>query len=154
MKLVNNKNENGFILLDSLGALVILSLALLALAGLATMGVRAYNTNNQQMKAYQIASGYADALESLQISDWGSLVTSPSYTTIDLTTTPVSTVLNNANIPTNILSGASVTVSAKQSSDASVSNLLAEVKIVVSWNNGGAQSIQLFKQYVRSNPEV
>jgi len=154
MKCINYKSENGFILLDALIATVILSMALVALVGLVTMGVNTSNANNNQMKAYQIASGYADALQTLSTTNWNTQITSTTYTQIDLSSAnPVvynclfNTNSQNAQNNLTTLPGANVTIFGKQSSLPQVNNALVQLKIIVAWNNG-TQSVQLLKYYI------
>jgi len=176
MKLINYKTEKGFIILDSLVATVILGVALVALAGLVTMGVKTANQNNQQMIAYKFASAYGDALQSLGSTNWNTQVTSATYNSIDLSSnnTAVYDCLsynNYSNIITTTTTGRHPTTTTTTTNDLTPLTALAQttlpgatvaiygkqsrprlvlVKIVVTWNPTPAttQSVQLLRYYV------
>ena len=146
-------NNNGFLLLDSLFSIVVISVSLGAIISIIAMGLHAHNKNNEQTRAYQIAASYGDALQSLSIDNWCSLVNSTDYKAIDISQNNllVYNYLAGARNTLASLDGASVSIEGKISPSASTAYAgyrLAQIKIEVTWNNG-ANKIQLIKYYVR-----
>lgn len=151
MNLVNYKTEKGFILIDSIIATLVLGITLLFIGGLINTAIRTYSTNDERMRAFQIGSGYADALQSLSVADWNAQVTSTTYTNIDLSSGIFNTCLTNANNNRARLPGSIVTVQARQSSGSAVGNRLAEVRITTTWNHGTtSNNVVIVKYYVRN----
>ncbi|SHI34916.1 hypothetical protein [Propionispora hippei] len=152
MKII--ENQKGFLLLDSLFGVLITSVALISIVSLVTMGVKTYSVNSEQSRAYQIAASYGDALQSLSIANWATLVPSTvtSYQAIDISSsnTVVYNDLANARNSLSSLPGATVSIYGKVSSAANAGNRLAQVKIIVSWSNNTKQ-VALIKYYIRNN---
>ncbi len=150
MKII--KNQTGFLLLDSLFGALITSVALVAIAGLVTMGIRASTMNNEQTRAYQIAASYGDALQSLSVDNWAAQVSEATdYQTIDTSKSNaiVYNYLENARSTLALLPEATVSLYGKVSPAANAGNRLAQVKIVVSWSNN-TKKIDLVKYYIRN----
>jgi Tfp pilus assembly protein PilV len=155
------KNQTGFILIDSLFAVTVTTVALFSLIGLVTMGTRAYLLNTEQSRAYQVAASYGDGMQSVTITDWRTTVQASSYQTIDVNNNAgFSTYLANARNNRDAFKTAfadaadvSVAVSARLSDAADISNRLAQVRIVVSWNQG-QKNVQLIKYYVRNTDQA
>lgn len=151
MKLINN--QKGFLLLDSLFGVLITSVALISIVGLVTMGFRTFTVNNEQTRAYQIASSYGDALQSLSVNNWATQVptTATDYQSISTASsnTIVYNYLENARNTLSLLPGATVSIYGRISPAANTGNRLAQVKIVVSWGNNSRQ-IELIKYYIRN----
>jgi len=145
------KSQKGFILIDSLFAAVVTTVALISLIVLSTMGVRAYGVNNEQTRAYQIATSYGAGLQSLPIATWASLVTANTYQKIDISDSNpvVYNCLTDARSNLAKLPGATVTVSGRISPAANSGSRLAQVKIVIAWNNS-AKQVSLIKYYIRN----
>lgn len=148
-------NNNGFLLLDSLFSIVVISVALGAIISMIAMGLHAYSKNNEQTRAYQIAASYGDALQSLSIDNWYSLVNSADYKAIDISQSNllVYNYLSGARNTLASLDGAQVNIAGKISPSASAAHAgdrLAQVRIEVTWNNG-ANNVQLIKYYVRDH---
>lgn len=143
-------NQKGFLLLDSLFAIVITSVALVALVGMVTMGIQAFTTNREQTRAYQVAASYGDALQSLSVQNWADQVADSSYHPI-LTSAPdtINDYLTEAKTNLATLPGSpKVVLSGKISSADNAGDRLAQVKIEIIWNNG-ANRVQLIKYYIR-----
>lgn len=147
----SSRNQKGFILIDSLFAIVVTTVALVSLITLSTAGIRTFVTNNEQTRAYQIASSYGAGLQSLPIANWGSLVVSDTYQTIDVSDSNpiVYNCLADARINLEKLPGATVSVFGQISPAANSGSRLAQVKIVVTWANSTRQ-VSLIKYYVRN----
>lgn len=148
------KNQVGFLLLDSLFGILVTSVALVSIVGLVSMGFKSYTVNNEQTRAYQIASSYGDALQSLSIATWASIIpdNTNSYKIIDADNDKISDYLANAKNSLSLLSGANVTLYGRISTEAAAANAgdrVAQVKIVVSWSNKSKQ-IELIKYYIRN----
>lgn len=152
-----NNNEHGFVLIDSLFAITVTTVALFSIIGLITMGTKTYMLNTEQSRAYQVASSFGDCLQSVPAETWQAAVQSSDYQTIDVTTATFSSFLTNAQtslgnfktaFPT--AKNATVAVSAMLSPAPNISSRLAQVKITVTWNQGKNRA-QLVKYYVRDS---
>nr|WP_092068132.1 hypothetical protein [Dendrosporobacter quercicolus]NSL46960.1 hypothetical protein [Dendrosporobacter quercicolus DSM 1736]SDL70589.1 hypothetical protein SAMN04488502_101612 [Dendrosporobacter quercicolus] len=154
------KNETGFVLIDSLFAVTVTTVALFSIIGLITMGTRAYLLNTEQSRAYQVAASYGDGLQEVTISDWQNTVTTFVYKEID--------VENNAGFSTSLADAranrdafkaafantadASVLVGGRISAAPGIGNRLAQVSIIVAWDKD-QKYVELIKYYVRDTNE-
>lgn len=155
------KNETGFVLIDSLFAVTVTTVALFSIIGLITMGTRAYLLNTEQSRAYQIAASYGDGMQSVTITDWQDTVKDPTYKEINVEdNASFSTYLADARRNRDAFKAAfanaadvSVAVSGRISSAANIADRLAQVKIVVSWDKG-RKHVELIKYYVRDTNQA
>lgn len=155
------KNETGFVLIDSLFAVTVTTVALFSIIGLITMGTRAYLLNTEQSRAYQIAASYGDGMQSVTITDWQDTVKDPNYKEINVEdNASFSTYLADARRNRDAFKAAfanaadvSVAVSGRISSAANIADRLAQVKIVVSWDKG-RKHVELIKYYVRDTNQA
>lgn len=155
------KNETGFVLIDSLFAVTVTTVALFSIIGLITMGTRAYLLNTEQSRAYQIAASYGDGMQSVTVTDWQDTVKDPNYKEINVEdNASFSTYLADARRNRDAFKSAfanaadiSVAVSGRISGAANIADRLAQVRIVVSWDKG-QKHVELIKYYVRDTTQA
>lgn len=155
------KNETGFILIDSLFAVTVTTVALFSIIGLITMGTRAYLLNTAQSRAYQIAASYGDGLQEVTITDWQDTVRNPYYyeeikveENAGFSTYLADARANHEAFKTAFANtaDAGVSVSGRISDAPDIGERLAQVRIVVAWDKG-RKNVELVKYYVRNTDE-
>ena len=151
-KIFDNK---GFILIDSLAGLLLVTLSLSLLILIFT-STRTFGVNNSQTQLYQIATSYADALQVVNVNNWNALVTSGSkFTEIYnskkassantvISTTLQSYSLTEDKLPTNIV----VIINAKIANIDNVSSRLVHSTITVT-DTKSDESVIINKYYMR-----
>ena len=121
------KKSKGFSLIEMLIALVILSISLLALAGLMATTTKNNSFGSHMTEAVTFAQ---DKLEELKVTSWGNIVPGtdplprPGSTGINYNRTWNVSILANPTPPPN--------------------DLLKTVTITVNWNDGISRSINIF----------
>ena len=151
LKIKNIKQEQGFLLLDSLAAIFILSVALLAIFGVIMSSNTLSSSNDDRTQAYKLAQTSMEKLKQVPPSTWKNLIPLSQTTdkvvgqieskngkdvycidNIQFPTVPSATI-NNKNFTT--------TLTAKMSSALNTGNHLVQVRVQVTWNAANAQGV-------------
>jgi|GEM_PF-6765802 len=149
MKGTEAKQEKGFLVMDALVAIFILSVALLAIAGAIIATNKLSTSNDDRTQAYKLAQTSMEKLKQVPPSTWKNLI-SVSQTSdkvvgqvvtknkknvycidnVEFPTVPTTTI-NNKDFTT--------TLTAKMSPAVNTGNHMVQVQVHVTWNTLNAQ---------------
>jgi len=124
---IKNTNQQGFLLMDAIVAMFILTIALLAISGAVMSAGTLSSTNDDRTQAYKLAQSSMEKLKQVPASTWKTLIA-----TSDTTYETVGPVIGAITLPTS--NGKfTCTNTAKKSSAANTGNHVVQVRVQVTW---------------------
>ncbi len=135
MTFLKNNQEKGFLLIDAIVAMFILTIALITIVGMFTSSGKLSIANEDLTQANKFAQQCMEKVKQVQPSDWGKLVK-----TTDTAYIPIGSTIGTVILPTSYTSPDNrvftCTYAAKMISTVnSVTTHMVEVQLTVTWTS-------------------
>ena len=132
MTFLKNNQEKGFLLIDAIVAMFILTIALITIVGMFTSSGKLSIANEDLTQANKFAQQCMEKVKQVQPSDWGKLVK-----TTDTAYIPIGSTIGTVILPTSSDNKVfTCTYAAKMISTVnSVSTRMVEVQLTVTWTS-------------------